>query len=90
MYLVLSVAATMAVSAIEGVTLNAAMFECVSAIATVGLTLGITPGLSVVSEIILVLLMIFGRVGSLTILFAFSAEHLSPLSRLPQEKIQIG
>lgn len=90
MYLVLSVAATMAVSAIEGVSLNAAMFECVSAIATVGLTLGITPGLSVVSEIILVLLMIFGRVGSLTILFAFSAEHLSPLSRLPQEKIQIG
>lgn len=90
MYLVLSLTATLAVSAIEGVTLNAALFECVSAIATVGLTLGITPGLSVVSEIILVLLMIFGRVGSLTILFAFSAEHLSPLSRLPQEKIQIG
>lgn len=90
MYLVLSIAATMTVSAIEGVSLNAAMFECVSAIATVGLTLGITPGLSVVSEIILILLMIFGRVGSLTILFAFSAEHLSPLSKLPQEKIQIG
>ena len=54
MYLVLSVGATMAVSAVEGVTLNVAMFECVSAIATVGLTLGITPGLSVVSEIILV------------------------------------
>ena len=90
MYLVLSIAATMAVSAIEGVTLNAAMFECVSAIATVGLTLGITPGLSMASEIILILLMIFGRVGSLTILFAFSAEHLSPLSKLPQEKIQIG
>ncbi len=90
MYIVLSIAATMAVSAIEGVTLNAAMFECVSAIATVGLTLGITPGLSMASEIILILLMIFGRVGSLTILFAFSAEHLSPLSKLPQEKIQIG
>lgn len=90
MYIMLSIAATLAVSAVEGVSLNAALFECVSAIATVGLTLGITPGLSIVSEIILVLLMIFGRVGSLTILFAFSAEHLSPLSRLPQEKIQIG
>ena len=37
------------------------VFEVVSAFATVGLTLGITPGLTLIGKIIIILLMIIGR-----------------------------
>ena len=46
------------------------LFETVSAIGTVGLSLGLTPSLGLISHIILILLMFFGRVGGLTLLFA--------------------
>ena len=39
------------------------LYEEVSAFATVGLTMGITPQLSVAGKIIIMLLMYFGRVG---------------------------
>lgn len=51
----------------DDVSLTAAMFETFSAIATVGISLGITPGLSAVSKVMLVLFMFFGRVGIMTI-----------------------
>lgn len=66
------------------------LFETVSAAATVGLTLGITPELSMVSKLILAALMIFGRAGSMTMLLAFSSDHVPVASKLPLEKIQIG
>lgn len=60
-------AGTFLVSAFDGVSLSAALFECVSAFGTVGLTLGITPTLSVASQIVLAALMFIGRVGIITI-----------------------
>jgi len=42
-------------------------FECVSAISTTGLSLGITQGLCVFSKVILILLMFVGRVGAITL-----------------------
>lgn len=55
--------------------------EVVSCFATVGLTLGLTPQLSLVGKGVLILLMLMGRVGLLTFFWAFN-RHLS------QEKIQ--
>ena len=43
------------------------LFETASTIGTVGLALGIPPGLGAVSRLILIILMFMGRVGGLTI-----------------------
>lgn len=89
-YLFLCCGAAMIITKIEGLEFLYVLFECVSAIATVGLTTGITPDLSNVSLTILALLMIFGRAGSITILRAFSSDRSYVGSELPREKIQIG
>lgn len=86
MYLILSVVATLIISSVERIPVLTAMFETVSAIATVGLTLGITPEVSMVSKMILAFLMIFGRAGSLTMLLAFSADRAPVASKKPLEK----
>ncbi len=46
-------------------------FETASAVGTVGLTLGITPQLGILSRIVLIILMFMGRVGGLTLIYAF-------------------
>jgi trk system potassium uptake protein TrkH len=51
------------------------LFETVSAFATVGLTRGITPELSDFGKILLAFVMYMGRVGPLTIAFAFMKNH---------------
>lgn len=90
MYLGLLIGSTLAISAIEGLPVLTVMFETASAVATVGLTTGITPGLSMASKLILTFLMIFGRAGSLTMLLAFSSDRGPVASGKPLEKIQIG
>ncbi|MCM1100050.1 MAG: Trk family potassium uptake protein [Clostridium sp.] len=89
-YLLLTVSAAVAISALEGLPMLTALFETVSAMATVGLTLGVTPGVGMVSKMILAFLMLCGRVGSVTMLLAFSSEKRVTSSRLPLEKIQVG
>lgn len=89
-YLLLSVAVSVVISALEGLPLLTALFESVSAVATVGLTLGVTPGLGMVSKLLLAFLMLCGRVGSITMLLAFSSEKRVTNSRLPLEKVQVG
>ena len=69
---------------------NPFLFETASAIGTVGLSLGITPDLGLVSHIILICLMFFGRVGGLTLIFATISEKKPNGSKYPQEKITVG
>lgn len=80
----------MVISRIENLPLLTCLYETASAVGTVGLTLGITPHLGVVSKLILIFLMYFGRVGGLTLIFAALPEKGSHHSRLPQEKITVG
>ena len=89
-YLLLTCSVTVMISAIEGLPLLTCLFESVSAMATVGLTLGITPSLSMVSKMLLAFLMLCGRVGSVTMLLAFSSEKRVINSRLPLDKVQVG
>ena len=56
------------------------VFECVSAISTVGLTMGITPILSIPSKIIISLLMFVGRIGLTTIAMAVSSRNINPVT----------
>ena len=80
----------MVISAVEGLPLLPCLFESASAAGTVGLTLGITPGLGTVSRLVLIALMFFGRVGGLTLIFATLPAHKNTLSKLPLEKITVG
>lgn len=90
MYLMLGSAGAVFISTVENVPFINALFESASAVATVGLTTGITPQLGILSSIVLMLMMLFGRVGSLTMLLAFSNYKSRPQSQKPLEKIQIG
>ena len=59
------------ISATAPVSFVDAMFESVSALATVGLTAGVTPNLGIIAQMMIVLFMFFGRVGVLTISLGF-------------------
>lgn len=90
LYLSIILAAALAISAMDGIGLRAVLVETVSAIGTVGLSLGATPGLSSGSHLILILMMFLGRVGGLTMLVVFSDLYDTSPSRLPLEGITVG
>lgn len=90
LYLILFLCGGMVISYIEEIPILTAIFETGSAIGTVGLSLGITPTLGRCSQLILILLMFFGRVGGLTLIYAISTPHSPAMAQLPQEKITIG
>ena len=71
-------------------SLRNSIYETASAAGTVGLTLGLTPQLGVLSQSILILLMYFGRVGGLTLIYAAFSGHDLTYARYPQEKITVG
>ena len=90
LYLFLTVSAAMLISTVEGLPMKHCLFETASAVGTVGLTLGITPSLGLFSHIILMLLMFFGRVGGLTLMYAAISGSEPEVSRCPVEKINVG
>lgn len=90
MYVFLFITSGMFITYIEDVPLLQSFFETGSAIGTVGLTLGLTTSLSLLSKIILMLLMFFGRVGGLTLIYAAVSASDNTHSRLPSENISVG
>ena len=90
MYIVLFVGGGMIISRIENIPLLTCLFETASAIGTVGLTLGITTQIGMISRFILIMLMFFGRVGGLTLVFAATKALVSNENKYPQEKITVG
>ena len=90
MYIVLFIGSGMIISRLENLPLLPSLFETASAIGTVGLSLGITSQLGIVSQFILIGLMFFGRVGGLTLIFAAMTGTGSNCSKYPQEIIAVG
>lgn len=74
------------------VTFMDAMFECTSAFATVGLSMSVTPTLSLFSKIIIILLMYLGRVGMITVSYALLTDRRKRRNtlRYPEGDILIG
>ena len=89
MYVGLCVGCGMIISLVEDLPLLTCMYETASAVGTVGLTLGITPQLGVLSKGILIALMYLGRVGGLTLIYAALAGQRT-VGRLPLDKITVG
>lgn len=82
--------ATFSISCFEqAMGIREIFFEVVSAYATVGLSLGITPQLSIASKIILCAVMFIGRVGILTLLSIWLTENKKNV-KYPEENIIVG
>lgn len=90
LYVSLCVGAAIIISRIEALPLLTCMYETASAVATVGLTLGITPELSIVSKCILIALMFFGRLGGLTLIYAALSGAKRQMGKLPLDHITVG
>ncbi len=67
----LAFAGAIVITATSPVVFTDALFETASALATVGLTAGVTPLLSLPAKIMIIVFMYFGRVGVLTISLGF-------------------
>lgn len=81
----------MILSATNGFALSDCLYESISAICTVGLSTGITAGLNLGSKILLIVYMFFGRVGIMTISFAFMTKiPLDNAVRRPEARVLIG
>lgn len=74
----------------EGAGLAKVLFEVVSALGTVGLTLGLTPELNDAGRVLIMITMFLGRLGPLTIGYALAYREKQPDVRYPEGKIMIG
>ena len=92
---VLSICAIFASSALlfltqSGMSMEETFFEVFSAFGTVGLSLGLTAKLNTVGKIVIVLTMFIGRIGPLTLLYAFSREKAFGKFEYVEESVMIG
>lgn len=98
MFLVVIIISTMILSVTEIIPdvnqlgLEYIVFEVISAIGTVGLTMGLTPELSDIGKIIIALLMFLGRVGVLTVFFSLvtRGNKMEAKIKYPNEVVIIG
>lgn len=66
------------------------LFEVFSAFSTVGLSLGMTPKLSSLGKVVIILTMYIGRIGPLTLLYAFSRQKAYGKYEYVEESVMIG
>ena len=89
-YLLMILAATALICALEPFGVREISYEVTSAMATVGLSMGMTASLGTFSKLILILLMYAGRLGGLSLFLALAeSADQAPIKR-PVEKILIG
>ncbi|WP_303814797.1 TrkH family potassium uptake protein [Acidaminococcus timonensis] len=84
------VSATLLVTCLEDTSFLYALFEVVSAFATVGLSTGLSQHICTASKIILILSMYAGRVGFMTFALALTAQKPEKHIHYPKENIIIG
>lgn len=87
---ILFVGGSMVLSLTEGLPFIRAAYEAASALGTVGLSMGATPGLSAVGSVLIILFMYMGRVGILSFSLAFMARKSDGKVRYPTTEVLIG
>jgi trk system potassium uptake protein TrkH len=80
----------MGLTVTEGPRFGYLLFETISAVGTVGLSVGVTPDLTVVGRVILTLAMFAGRLGPLTLVLALASRERPLGIRWPEEGVKIG
>lgn len=82
---------TMILSTTEDVDFLVLLFEVTSAFGTTGLSLGLTPHLTVIGKVLIIIMMFAGRLGPLTLAFTLvPTQEKKELYRYPEGKIMIG
>lgn len=66
------------------------LFEVFSVLGTVGLSMGLTPSLTVIGKTMLILLMLIGRVGVMTFLWSLAREKQDPRIKYPETDLLVG
>ncbi|NJK62195.1 MAG: potassium transporter [Synechococcaceae cyanobacterium SM2_3_1] len=74
----------------DALELDPVLFEVISAFATCGLSLGFTGELNLFGQLVIVLVMFWGRLGALTIILALAQQQPRQLVVYPEEQILIG
>lgn len=90
--LMVVIAASLLLFATDGLEFKDTVYEVVSAMGTVGLTRGITQGLSAAGKLILIAVMYIGRIGPVTLALALAMKRRGKEQSisLPEERILIG
>jgi Trk-type K+ transport system membrane component len=71
-------------------SLDQLLFETASAFGTVGLSTGITTDLPTAGQVVIILLMFFGRLGPITLASALAIRERGRLYELPEGRPIIG
>lgn len=74
----------------QGLSFLAILFETVSAFSNLGTTLDVTPDLSLFGKVLIMITMLIGRIGSLTIILAFMRRSSRMDFNYPEERVMIG
>ena len=88
-YLSLAVMGIFLLTAGQEISLTDAVFECLSAIGTVGMSTGVTRNLTFLSKAVIIILMYCGRIGSLTVFMAMTPPKRGTV-RCPTGRVMIG
>jgi trk system potassium uptake protein TrkH len=86
----LVIVATLALMVSDGLRLVPAIFEVTSAFGTVGLSMNVSQELSPFAKLVVIGVMFWGRVGTITLILALSARQKGKTYVYPQEDIAIG
>ena len=89
-YVMIIAAAMMIICAVEPFSMTSIFFEVVSAMGTVGVTMGITTSLGTASKYIIILLMYAGRIGGLTLMLTLAEKRKQVSVKRPVEEVLIG
>ena len=82
--------ATILISLTDSYEIHKIFFEICSAFGTVGLSSGFTQQSSNLSKIILIILMIIGRIGPLTMVLALGNRKNPIMYKNAEERVTIG
>jgi Trk-type K+ transport system membrane component len=82
--------ASMALVALTQLPLDYVVFDVISAFATCGLSLGITPDLPAAGKAVLIVLMFLGRTGTMTLAAALALRERPQQFRLAEERPIVG
>ena len=89
-YLIIILTATLIIGSYENYSLMEILFEVVSAIGTVGLSLGLTGTCAVATKIIIIILMYIGRLGALTLFDLLLKDTNDTIVEKPEGKVLVG
>ncbi|MDO7788999.1 TrkH family potassium uptake protein [Desulforamulus aquiferis] len=87
--LLLATTCTLLLMVVEGLPLIPVLFEVISAMATVGLSMGITGELSAFGQAVIIVLMFVGRIGVLSLVLLLAAKEYRRIQYM-KEEILIG